>query len=430
MLGRRIYLNLAAFATLFVVLLTWAAFGILKPDFLQDRYSLHAQFTDVNGLRPGVEVTHRGVRVGQVRAVEIDAGHATVELSIETTTDLHHGIGAAVRRRSAVGEPYVALTEAPGDGRRSATIPQDGSYTIPLEDTTPPLSYGQLFESAEELLTGIDKGELNTVVSELNLALGGRGQQIRRIIGRTSEATASFAARADMLERLAGGLTSFTGLLADEADTIANATDDLEVLVDSLASRSDDISLLLDRSPGIAARIERLLAASYHNLECGFDAAGDISSVVGAPDTIAQLTRLLRASQTAAEVIPKAILEGPDGRYLAGTFGFAPGDFRATYDDFAELPEPRSVAACTDEALDETGIGDESSVSDGAGRAPSATSVDALPGPAAEDEQAVPATTSQDTSTSDPIWPRIFLAAVAFAAALATAVRFIRLRHG
>ncbi len=135
MLGRRIYLNLAAFVVLFVVLMAWALVSVVKPDFVIDSYEVTARFDDVNGIRPDVEVTHRGVRVGRVDSVQLSEGQAVVDLSIDADRDLPDGVHAAVRRRSAVGEPYIALTSPPGWERGDPVVPTDGSYTIPIEST-------------------------------------------------------------------------------------------------------------------------------------------------------------------------------------------------------------------------------------------------------------------------------------------------------
>jgi len=428
-LGRRIYINLAAFVVLFAALMTWALVSVIKPDFVIDSYEVTARFEDVNGIRPDVEVTHRGVRVGRVDSVELSDGQAVVDLSIAGDRALPDGVLAAVRRRSAVGEPYIALTAPPGWERGDPTVPTDGSYTIPVGSTTAPLAYGDLFESAQDLLSSVDERELDTVVGELSVAVGGRGDDIRRLIGRASEAASGFAGRAAVLDQLAGELTSLTALAADEAETIAASTDDLEVLVDSIAGSADDITTLLDRTPGISQRVDQLLAASYTEIECGIGAAGEISEVLGTPRTVAQLTRLLRASRTAADVIPKAIFEGPDGRYLSGTFGFAPGNLTATYEEYPQLPEPHPAIVCPGDDLPTATPGPDSAVGDGQGGEGTDPSLDGdEPGDGA-DEDAAPASSDRTPDADAFPWVGAMLALAAALAVAALAARIIRLRR-
>lgn len=343
MLGRRIYLNIAAFFVLFAALSVWAVQNVLRPASLADTYEVEANFTEATGLRTGVEVTYRGMRVGSVGKVALAPESATVRLDIDADRELPLESTATIRRRSAVGEPYVAIDPPPDPS--GATMPTDGTHVLDVESTTTALAYGELFDAADELLASVDPDDLDTVVGELADALRGRGDELHDLLGRTAEVTSTFAAGGDELDRLAVELTALTGVLADKATTIADSTDDLGLLVDSLAASADDVNTLLGTTPDLARQVGALLEASYSDIGCGLAATGRISEVVGEDRTITQIVRLLRASQTAAVVIPKAVVDGPDGRYLSGTFGFAPGE-PVDYPEFRAFEDPRAVAAC------------------------------------------------------------------------------------
>lgn len=343
MLPRRIYLNIAAFFVLFAVLSVWAAQSVFRPASLADTYEVEANFTDATGLRSGVEVTYRGIRVGSVGKVSLAPENATVRLDIDADRELPVESTATIRRRSAVGEPYVAI-DPPADPSGSI-MPTDDTHVIDVGSTTTALAYGDLFDAADELLASVDPDDLDTVVGEMADALRGRGDELHDLLGQTAEVTSTFAAGGGELDRLATELTALTGVLANKATTIADSTDDLGLLVDSLAASADDVNVLLDTTPALAEQVDTLLEASYFDIGCGFGATGKISEVVGDDRTIAQIVRLLRASQTAAVVIPEAVLDGPDGRYLSGTFGFAPGE-PVEYPEFETFEDPRAVAGC------------------------------------------------------------------------------------
>jgi len=352
MLGRRIYLNIAAFFVLFAGLSVWAVQNVLRPASLDDTYEVEANFTDATGLRSGVEVTYRGIRVGSVGKVSLATESATVRLDIDADRELPLESTATIRRRSAVGEPYVAIDPPPDAS--GETMPTDGTHALDVGSTTTALAYGDLFDSADALLASVDPDDLDTVVGELADALRGRGDELHDLLGQTAEVTSTFAAGGDQLDRLAVELTALTSLLADKATTIADSTDDLGLLVDSLAASADDVNTLLDTTPRLAGRVDDLLEASYSDIRCGLAATGRISEVAGDDRTINQIIRLLRASQTAAVVIPKAVLDGPDGRYLSGTFGFAPGE-PVEYQEFQTFEEPRGVAGCDQAPVPEVG---------------------------------------------------------------------------
>lgn len=419
MLPRRIYLNIGAFFVLFAVLSVWAAQSVFRPASMADTYEVEAHFTDATGLRSGVEVTYRGVRVGSVGKVALGSEHATVRLDIDADRALPVESTATIRRRSAVGEPYVAIDPPPDPS--GAPMPSDDTHVIDVRSTTAALAYGDLFDAADDLLASVDPEDLDTVVGELADALRGRGDELHDLLGQTAEVTSTFAAGGGELDRLATELTALTGVLADKATTIADSTDDLGLLVDSLAASADDVNVLLDTIPRLAEQVDTLLEASYFDIGCGLRATGKISEVVGNDRTIAQIVRLLRASQTAAVVIPKAVIEGPDGRYLSGTFGFAVGEL-VDYPELETFEDPRAVAGC-----------DQGTVPRVDGLVPS--SIEAVPdlGPGADDGQdddrAAAGSLEDDEASSDSVFDDVggpLAVALAAAAALAVAAAVVR----
>lgn len=416
MISRRIYVNLAVFFGLFLVLIAWAASRVVSMDAIERPYRVTAYFDEAPGLRANVEVTYLGVRVGQIRSVDLGDGVAEVTLAMRRGTTLPLGVSAAVRRKSAAGEPYVAL-EAPAEWTPAdGYLPDDGSYVIEEADTKVPLSYGELFRSVHHLLSAVDAEDLDTVLGELATALGGRGDELRTIFARGADLTTTLSARSGELDRLATELTALTGTIADKSATIATSTDDLTVLVSSLSASSADIDALLDRGPRLGAQVNDLLAASASDIGCGIEASGHLASAVAQPYSLNQLVRLLFAARTAGEVLPKATLQGPDGPYLAGTFGFAPGSPATDYDEFIELPEPPPIEDCAAEQIDVGAPPVDSALPGGPGGPPGSSGRDeaAAPGDAQGDGPA-----SSDKRAGDGGFPFGLLLAALGALALA-----------
>ena len=424
MIPRRIYVNLAAFAALFMVLCWWAATNLLTVDAIERPFRLTAFFQEAPGLRANVEVTYLGVRVGRIRSVDLDDGAARVELALDRGTEVPIGLSAAVRRKSAVGEPYVALEAPtswrPGDGY----VPDDGSYVIPVEETTTPSSYGELFSSANDLLSAVDPDDLGTALGELSAALAGRGDELRTLFSRGADLTTTLAARSDELDRLATELTALTGTIADKSDVIASGTDDLATLVSSLAASGDDLDALLTRAPRLGQQVNDLLAASALDVACGIDHAAGVSSVLARPHGLAQLVRLLFAAETARVVLPKATIEGPDGPYLAGTFGFAPGSLQTTYDHFIELPEPPPIEDCPTGSVGTGAAVGPSSLPGGPGGAPRSSRDDGDDRETPGEPAGGPESTDVRSDAQDfPFWALLAAAGALLLALLAASAR-------
>jgi phospholipid/cholesterol/gamma-HCH transport system substrate-binding protein len=380
MTPKRIYVNLAAFTLLFLALAAWAVTNVIKLDRIENPYQVTAYFQDAPGLRRNVEVSYLGVSVGHVTTVRLASGAAEVHLAIDRGRHLPTGINAAVRRRSAVGEPYVALTAPSGWHPGDAYLPEDGSYVIPQSATSLPVSYGDLFASADKLLSAVDPHSLHVITSELAIALGGRGDELRTIIGRGADITTTLASNANDLDQLATQLTQLTGVVADKSATIATSTDDLAVLVNSLAASADDMSALLARGPKLGDQVGSLLATTDNQLRCGLAAVSTVAGVVGTPTDIANLARLLQIADSASAILPKGTYHGPDGPYLAGTFGFAvdPAAGTAEYPTQVELPNPPPLPSCPGGTGPAAGPGD-SAAAGGAAEGESTSSPSTVP---------------------------------------------------
>lgn len=349
MIGRRVWLNLAVFAALFVLLASWAVRNVVSLDRIERPYTIVAEFESSPGLRPNVEATYLGVPVGSVDRVTLSDGHVRVAVDIDRDVRLPEGVSAAVRRKSAVGEPYVALDPPPG-GRDRPDIEPGSGYTIPLARTSVPLSYAELFSSVDELVSTIPAEDLGVVLHELATALDGRGPELRRILASAADVTGTLASRHDVLDELATDLTSLTRTLAAHRDGIGSAFDDLHVLTGSLAASRDDITRLLDEAPIFGAQVRDLLVDAYADLSCAVDDVGTVFREVGTPEHIADIVALLRASGAARDALDAALVEagdgGADGPYLGGSFGLVADDPLPPYATRPTLPDPPPLATC------------------------------------------------------------------------------------
>jgi phospholipid/cholesterol/gamma-HCH transport system substrate-binding protein len=124
-MNRRIAVNLAAFGLLFAVLAVWAVRNVLHLQLIDKPYTVVAEFERSPGLRRDVEVAYLGTRIGTIGSVSLQPGHVEVTLRIDRGVELPADVTAAVRRKSAVGEPYVDLAPAAS----SSSVPSRTSCT-------------------------------------------------------------------------------------------------------------------------------------------------------------------------------------------------------------------------------------------------------------------------------------------------------------
>lgn len=117
----RIYLNLGVFAVLGVVMTVWAFSTIIRLDAIERPYRVSAEFVSSPGLIRGFDVAYLGVRVGKIGDVRLAPGKIVVGLDIDRGIRLPKGATAEVRRKSAIGEPYVELSP-PATGVTGPTL--------------------------------------------------------------------------------------------------------------------------------------------------------------------------------------------------------------------------------------------------------------------------------------------------------------------
>jgi phospholipid/cholesterol/gamma-HCH transport system substrate-binding protein len=294
-MNRRIVINLIAFAVLGVVLTVWAVSNIVSFDYLEKPYRVTAAFQTSPGLSPDFEVTYLGHKIGAIDSVKLRRGHVDVVLRIDRDVELPRELSAAVRRKSAVGEPYVDLARREPSGAQPEKTAggrlREGDR-IPIEHTTIPLSYTNLFEAVDRLVKAIDPADLKTVLHELAVGVEGRDRSIRDFVRGTDQLTADFAAKGELLESALTELSRFTHTVAGHTGAIGSSFDNLAALGAGLTEARQSITALLERGPDFGSRVADLLAKTRADFGCTFEALGGLASRID-DDALAHLERAI-----------------------------------------------------------------------------------------------------------------------------------------
>ena len=84
--------------------------------FVDDYYSLYANFSSVSGLRVGNPVEINGIEVGRVESLSIDQEKqaAVVELKIRNGIKLYDDSGASIKTAGLIGDKFINID--PGGG--------------------------------------------------------------------------------------------------------------------------------------------------------------------------------------------------------------------------------------------------------------------------------------------------------------------------
>lgn len=205
------------------------------------QYEVVVQLPETAGLYPSGNVTYRGVGVGRVEQVRLNATGVEAVLALRSDVDIPSDLDAEVHSQSAVGEQYVALLP------RSESAPplRDGDV-IPLARTTIPADLNELLEATNAGLLAIPGDDLRTAIDESATAVGGLGPELNRLIrGATTLAV-------DARDNL-GPLTT----LFDQSAPVLDSQGDTAAAIQAWSAHVADVTAQMRGSDAAVAGVLR-----------------------------------------------------------------------------------------------------------------------------------------------------------------------------
>ena len=377
----RILVNLGFFAAIGVLLGIWAVGDVLQIDLADPPYEITADFEDSPGLQPGYDVGYLGTPIGRIDDVDLADGHVEVTLAIDDGREIPEGSSFAVRRKSAVGEPYVDII--PPEGAEPGGPAMSEGDHVPIGRTITPLSYSELFSALNDLVATVPEDDLGILMHEFAAAVDGRAGSLRDIITGGDDALDTFAENADLMERSTASLSRLTRTFAEHRGSLDQALVNTELVTGSLANARADLDRVLEDGHSLASRTAALLDTSGDDLSCVFGGLSSLAARLDRPEVLAALETIFATSADA-----RGVFEGPDaavaweadGPYIRAIPPLNVGgtDPVPVYPEPRVLPEVRGVDGCPELAAVSTPGGSDAA---GPGGTPE---VDGAPSPAGD----------------------------------------------
>lgn len=276
---RRVKINLAVFAVLATVTIVWSFTSLFSIDALDKPYTVTAEFESSPGLAPGFEVTYLGTSIGSVKSVDLAEGMSVIELKIDNDVELPAAVDAAARRKSAIGEPYVDLQPRAGTDTESGPRLEDGDV-IPIERTTVPVSYADLFRSVDDLVDTIDPEQLEIMLHEIATALDGRGDELRTLVVAGRDLTDDLVVHADEIDRFITDIGDMARVAADHRDSIEASLDGLEAIAESMPALEQPLQDVLTEAPPLVRVLHSIFTNGDKGLLCTLDGLAVLDRIV------------------------------------------------------------------------------------------------------------------------------------------------------
>ena len=191
-----------------------------------------AEFTDVTGLLQGDDIRIAGVKVGQVKSIELVRKKiAEVTFSVDSDITLPAGVEAKIRYRNLIGQRYVELSQGPSPSGRLAA-----GGLIPLARTTPALDLTDLFNGFQPLFEGLSPTEVNKFSYEIIQVLQGEGGTVADLLAHTASLTNTLADRDKVIGRVIDNLNAVLAVLNARDQKLSDIIGNLQDFVSGLAA--------------------------------------------------------------------------------------------------------------------------------------------------------------------------------------------------
>jgi phospholipid/cholesterol/gamma-HCH transport system substrate-binding protein len=208
------------------------------------RYTVTAELPEAGGLYRTGNVTYRGTEVGRVESVHLTDSGVEATLSLNSRYKIPSDLDAQVHSQSAVGEQYITLLPR-NDGSR----PLHDGDVIPRSRTSVPPDINTLLDAANRGLQAIPQDNLKTMIDEADIAVGGLGPEIARIVQGSTALALDARSHLDALTTLidqAGPLMDSQG---QSADSVRGWAAHLATISGSLQRHDAAVAGVLERGP-------------------------------------------------------------------------------------------------------------------------------------------------------------------------------------
>ena len=202
-------------------------------------YRVGAVFDDALNLAQGAPVKVHGVTVGRVRDVVAQDFTARVNLDLRTSTVLHEGATARLRATTPLGELFVQIDDVDSGARLrdGAMLGHDRTSAAPtIEDT---------MTSASLVINGGGLGQLQTIVREANLVLGGHEDSARDVLGRMARTAKALNDSSDDIDVALDALADVSTTLNKQRATTNAALKEVAPAARVLRKNTDELVALL-----------------------------------------------------------------------------------------------------------------------------------------------------------------------------------------
>lgn len=240
-------------AALFVVLLLVGS-SLVKQIGVSDK-TIHAEFAQAAGMRPGATVDVSGIEVGAVRSVKLAGDKVVIDMRVRGDLRLGPDARASIKMSTILGRLHIELF--PGDG---SGLPGD---TIALENTSVPYNLGKViqdtqYNSSFERIERIDPDKLRQALDALDHQMGDSPQLTVAALDSIGSLAEVINDRRDEVDSLLKSMDTVSTLVADNQNAVLLLLTRGEAIGNAVAVRQQMLAQLLDNVAALSALLQEM----------------------------------------------------------------------------------------------------------------------------------------------------------------------------
>jgi virulence factor Mce-like protein len=279
-LTSRVTANVVTVVALSVLLVAGAFATYASGVVFDDSYPLSVALPEAGGVLPDQQVTVMGVAVGQVADVEVTEDGVLLSLSIRGDQQVPDPASATVLRRSSIGEQAVELTPPDGDWE-----PAEPDSRIETTDITIAPEVTGLLRSTVDLFEAIGADDVTTVITEVAIALDGRGDTLRRLGRDSLDFNRTMVDGIPEFQRLLDASEAPLAMLREQRDTIRSVISNSADLTEIFAEQRPNADALLDSATPALAELDAFLLNTRADFGCLMGDLGSLNEMLLGPST-------------------------------------------------------------------------------------------------------------------------------------------------
>ena len=238
------------------------SFFINRLPFINQSYEVKAEFANAAGIQKENQVRVAGIKVGQVKSIEIDGTKVLVTLEIENGIEIPEDAGAQIKLATLLGTKFVAINGVGGGG----PFMEDGA-TIPLEKTSVPYEIYQASSQGTDVVAKLDGDALNNLLVKLTEVVRSARTDVGHALEGLNELGGQLNAKEADFKALMAGADDLTKLLSDEGDEIVALIDSSNDVLSALAQQREEIQSLLESAKIMSADLTEVLQENRGNVD-------------------------------------------------------------------------------------------------------------------------------------------------------------------